>query len=170
MSIILRHTGLAVPHGDLEVTELDAVSDLSAYTAVLSYKGRPAGSIEDTGRGGGAIFTPLTRAHLDTVRAFVAAARRSGQPVGDEEVYDDLIREYDMELQTQKANRLQHTLVRGFSPTGSVIAFITLHQPPERFTPSVAHQLARDTPQAALWEVWTGSRWAPGFPPLGVTT
>lgn len=170
MPTILRHTGLAVPHGDLEVTALDAVSDLSAYTAVLSYKGRPAGSIEDTGRGGGAIFTPLTPAHLDAVRAFVSATRRYGQPVGDEEVYDELVREYDTEIQTQEANRLQHTLVRGFSPTGSVIAFITLHQPPERFTPRVARQLARDTPQAVLWEVWTGSRWAPGFPQLGAAT
>lgn len=169
MPVVLPHTGLTVPHGDLAVTALDALSDLSAYDAVLSLKGHPIGSIVDQGRGGGAHFWPLTPAHLEPVHAFVTAARRGGEPVTDEEVYDDLVREYDMERLTQRANHLQQTVARGFSSGGSIITFVILNRPPGRFTRSAARQLAAETPQVTLWEIWTGEQWAAPFPGLAAT-
>lgn len=164
MSVVLPHTGLAVPHREFEIAELNAASDLSAYRAVLTHKGRPVGSIEDQGRGGGARLLPLDPSDLVAVRQFAAQVTRDGRPVSEEELYDDLVREYDMERMTQLVTQRGQTLVRGFSSSGSIVIFVTLDEHPSRFTPRAAQRLAAETPQAELWEMWTGPHWTPVFP------
>lgn len=164
MSVVLPHTGLAVPHREFEITDLHAASDLSSYRASLSYRGRPVGIIEDEGRGGGASFRPLTFSDTAPVRQFAAEATRNGDSVSEEGFYDDLVREHYMERITQLATRRGQTLVRGFSSSGSIVIFVTLEEHPSRFTTRDAQRLAAETPQVERWEMWTGPHWAPVHP------
>ncbi|MEK2474300.1 hypothetical protein [Streptomyces noursei] len=53
-----------------------------------------------------------------------------GRPATEAAVYDDLVREYDMERRARSADRPSRTLLRRFSDSGPGIGFATISEPP----------------------------------------
>ncbi|SHM46919.1 hypothetical protein [Streptomyces noursei] len=53
-----------------------------------------------------------------------------GRPAAEAAVYDDLVREYDIERRARSADRRRRTLLRRFSDSGSGIDFVTISEPP----------------------------------------
>lgn len=166
--ITLPHSGLAVPHTDLYVTDLREIELASgvAYTAVLAHAGRVVGTAENDGHGGETVYMPgrvesgpgFTARDME---AFAAQCRVGGQPVTVSDVLDSLIDEYDFGRSTARAAERGRTLARMVVDERYPINVVEVEPPTAEGDRDVliARLAAMDLPSGARWELWDGHHW-----------
>ncbi|MDW8804332.1 hypothetical protein P1P68_05885 [Streptomyces scabiei] len=162
-------TGLEVPHTRYTITSLQQVTTRNgiAFSANVK-KGRTLlGVIENTGDGGGTWFYPGTPNARQAMAEFTAACRWNGKPVGEEEVYERLIDEYDLARTAKRCARQRTSLLRGLDDDGGDNFLTVVAEVPSVWLASgdypymrqLAHDLARHEPAPATWQVWDGEQW-----------
>lgn len=96
-------------------------------------------------------------------QAFVAAARRCGEPMTEAAVLDALAEETLLATQTAEAVAAGGTLARLLDDTGTILHLERIHPAPD--TPETFHALqdrlhaSRRDPRGTTWQYWTGRSW-----------
>jgi len=153
----------------LRVTSLRELptSNGVAFTATLRLDRKQVGVIEDSGRGGGPLFSPWpdTGFGFTELNAFAAACRHHGEPVSTERLLGDLVTEYDLARQLRRATAHGGTLLRLIHSDWGVSSVAALRAVPG--TPAARRAVAAELSHAddgSRWDIWKGQAWEPPTP------
>jgi hypothetical protein len=160
-------TGLEVPHTRYSITRLQQATTRNgiAYSANVKEGRTLLGIIENNGDGGGTRFCPGVPRARQAMAEFTAACRRNGSPLGEEEVYEHLIDEYDLARTARRCARQDMSLLRGLDEDArshtlvAKIPSVWLASGGYPYMRQLADDLARHEPAPAVWQVWDGKQW-----------
>jgi hypothetical protein len=166
--ITLPLSGLEVPHTRYRITGLQQATTRNgiAFSANVREGRALLGVIENHGDGGGTWFYPGTRNGRHAMGEFIAACRWKGEPVGEEEVYEYLIDEYDLGRTAKRCARKRTSLLRGLDADGYTLHTVEAKVPPVwlasgdyPYMDHLARGLAQHQPAPEAWQVWDGEQW-----------
>lgn len=134
----------------------------------LRYAGEPVATVVEAGVLTSAAPTARLSATTDRFdaagwQAFVAAARRCGEPMTEAAVLDALAEDTVLDVETADAVAAGGTLARLLDDTGTVLRLERIHPAPA--TPEAFHALqdrlrgTRRDPRGASWQYWNGRVW-----------
>lgn len=170
-------TGLEVPHTRYSITSLQQATTRNgiAFSANVKEGRTLLGVIENHGDGGGTWFYPGTPGARHAMTEFTAACRWNGSPIGEEEVYEHLIDEYDLARTAKRCARQRTSLLRGLDEDARNSHTIVAKVPPVwlasggyPYMRQLANDLAQHEPAPVAWQMWDGEQWK-GLPLPDVT-
>ncbi|MEU4077699.1 hypothetical protein [Streptomyces venezuelae] len=161
-------TGLEVPHTRYRITNLQQMTTSCgvAFSANVRQGRALVGVIENHGSGGGTGFTPADRTGRQGMAEFTRACRWKGEPLGEEEVYDHLIDEYDLARTAKRSARKRTSLLRGLDADGCTehiieakVPAVWLARGDYPYMGQLARELSGQQPAPKVWQVWDGEQW-----------